>query len=72
MRRPLPVAAVLFATACAAVAQPTPTVVPIAGGQSGIGFDDLRYSAALKRVIVPAALTVLFGRPTWSYPDWTR
>ncbi|HWZ85627.1 MAG TPA: hypothetical protein VN032_05455 [Thermoanaerobaculia bacterium] len=56
MRGPGPVAAVLFslAVAGATVAQPTPSVIPIPGGESGIGFDDLRYSAALRRVIVPA------------------
>jgi hypothetical protein len=50
-------AAVLFAIARAAVAQPTPTMIPIAGGEPAIDFDDLRYSAALRRVIVPAGGT---------------
>src|SRR5438093_10806482 len=33
---------------------PAPQAIPIPGGESGIGFDDLRYSSALRRVLVPA------------------
>ena len=33
----------------AALAQPAPVVIPIPGGEKGVGFDDLRYSAELKR-----------------------
>ena len=51
------VAAVLFACAGAAAAQPTPPVIPIPGGESGVGFDDLRFSSSLGRVIVPAGGT---------------
>jgi hypothetical protein len=41
----------------AALAQPAPVVIPIPGGEKGVGFDDLRYSAELKRVVIPAANT---------------
>jgi hypothetical protein len=34
-----------------------PFVLPIPGGAAGIGFDDLGFSTALQRVIVPAGLT---------------
>src|SRR5438552_2561936 len=33
----------------------TPLLIP--GGAGGVGFDDLRYSSHLKRVIVPAGHT---------------
>jgi hypothetical protein len=33
------------------------SVVPIPGGEGGIGFDDLRYSSRLGRVLVPAGRT---------------
>jgi len=33
------------------------SVVPIPGGEGGIGFDDLRYSGRLGRVLVPAGRT---------------
>jgi hypothetical protein len=51
--------------ACAALAQPVPTSIPIQGGESGIGFDDLRYSSALGQVIVPAGGTgaIVFVEP---------
>jgi DNA-binding beta-propeller fold protein YncE len=38
-------------------ASPEGTSVPIPGGGGGIGFDDLRYSAALHRVLAPAGRT---------------
>ena len=45
----------LLATAAAACSgSPDGTAVPIPGGGAGIGFDDLRYSAVLHRVLVPA------------------
>jgi DNA-binding beta-propeller fold protein YncE len=62
------VAVALFARG-AALAQPTPVTVPIPGGEKGVGFDDLRYSAALKRVLVPAANTgsiVLVKPGSWT------
>lgn len=46
----------LFAAA-AALAQPAPTTIPIPEGEAGIGFDDLRYSTALGRLLVPAGRT---------------
>jgi DNA-binding beta-propeller fold protein YncE len=36
---------------------PSGTTVDVPGGAGGIGFDDLRYSAALHRVLAPAGLT---------------
>jgi hypothetical protein len=36
---------------------PPSTVVPIPGGETGIGFDDLRYSARLGRILVPGGWT---------------
>lgn len=49
--------AVLF-TATLACAQPfTGQAVAIANDGKGIGFDDLRYSPALKRILVPAGRT---------------
>src|SRR2546430_15473371 len=30
------------------------TPLPLPGGESGIGFDDLRFSSALDRLLVPA------------------
>jgi len=47
----------VLASAVSALAQPAPASIPIPGGEPGIGFDDLRFSAALGRVIVPAART---------------
>jgi DNA-binding beta-propeller fold protein YncE len=46
-------AAALLATAGAAA----PIPIPIPGGEAGIGFDDLRYSLELGRVVVPAGRT---------------
>ena len=37
------------------MAPPTPLVLP--GGEGGIGFDDLWFSAELHRVLVPAGRT---------------
>jgi len=50
-------------------AQPVPPSIPIPGGEGGIGFDDLRYSTLLHRLIVPAGRTgaiVLLDPKTWS------
>jgi len=58
----------LFA-ASVARGQPAPVVIPIPGGEKGVGFDDLRYSAALKRVVIPAANTgsiVLVKPGSWT------
>lgn len=38
-------------------AAPTPTSVVLPDGEAGIGFDDLRYSARLHRVLAPAGRT---------------
>lgn len=59
LRIPL-ISCVIAATVVVAAGQtPPPTVspVPIPGGSNGIGFDDLRYSATLHRVLVPAGRT---------------
>jgi hypothetical protein len=55
--RAVAVGAVLAAIAALAFGQPAPETIPVPGGQSGVGFDDLAYSADLHRVIVPAAGT---------------
>lgn len=47
----------LLVAAAAALAQPVPTSIPIPGGEAGIGFDDLRFSTALGRLLVPAGRT---------------
>ena len=49
----------LCGDACAAVlrAQPVPTTIPIPDGEAGIGFDDLRFSPTLGRLLVPAGRT---------------
>jgi YVTN family beta-propeller protein len=48
----------LFVAASAACAQPfRGEAIAIAGDNKGIGFDDLRYSRSLHRVIVPAGRT---------------
>lgn len=61
-------ASLLVVLAAAASAQPV-QIVPIPGGREGIGFDDLRYSAALRKVIVPAGGT---GAVVLLDPgDWT-
>lgn len=46
----------LFAllVAAAPAQQPNGTPVPVPDGAPGVGFDDLRYSASLRRVLVPA------------------
>lgn len=49
-----PILLAVFASAGLAFGQPAPATIPIPGGESGIGFDDLRYSLSLGRVIVPA------------------
>jgi hypothetical protein len=43
---------VFIAAACAA--SPQGMSVPIPGGAAGIGFDDLRYSSSMHRVLAPA------------------
>src|SRR4030095_12398780 len=50
-------------------AQPAPPSIPIPGGEAGVGFDDLRYSTSLGRLIVPAGRTgaiVLVDPKTWA------
>ncbi len=47
----------LLLAAGAARAQPVPVSIPIPGGEAGVGFDDLRFSAALGRLLVPAGRT---------------
>src|SRR5437868_2222562 len=38
-------------------ANPSVTPVPLPGGEAGIGFDDMQYEPALKRVLVGAGRT---------------
>ena len=40
-------------------AQPAPESIPVPGGASGVGFDDLGWSSDLRRVLVPAGGTGL-------------
>jgi DNA-binding beta-propeller fold protein YncE len=50
-------------------AQPVPAAIPIPGGDTGVGFDDLRFSASLGRLLVPAGGTgslVLVSPGSWS------
>lgn len=55
MRLSKPSAMALLLAASAACAQPfRGEAIPIATDKKGVGFDDLRYSAALHRVLVPA------------------
>jgi hypothetical protein len=52
----------------AAQVVPTPPAIPVPGGEAGIGFDDLRFSPALDRLIIPAGRTgsLLLVQPgTW-------
>jgi len=53
-RTPFPLVVLLLA-ACAPA--PSGQSVALPGGGAGIGFDDLRYSATLHRVLVPAGRT---------------
>jgi DNA-binding beta-propeller fold protein YncE len=46
-----------FAAAVAAQSPPAPPAIPVPGGEGGVGFDDLRFSPRLDRVIVPAGRT---------------
>jgi DNA-binding beta-propeller fold protein YncE len=67
--RRLAIAGALLFSAGVAVAQPAPVVIPIPGGEKGVGFDDLRYAPALKRVVIPAANTgsiVLVKPGSWT------
>jgi hypothetical protein len=61
MRRSLVVVGlslILFTPALAADAKaPAPIAIALPGGEGGIGFDDLGYSAALQRVLVPGGRT---------------
>jgi DNA-binding beta-propeller fold protein YncE len=36
---------------------PVPASIPIPGGENGVGFDDLRFSSSLGRVLVPGGRT---------------
>jgi DNA-binding beta-propeller fold protein YncE len=45
------------AVLCACSGQPDGTAVPMPGGEPGIGFDDLRFSSVLGRVLAPAGRT---------------
>ncbi len=49
-----PSAALLFLGAMASAA---PAAIDIPGGSAGIGFDDLRFSASLGKILVPAGRT---------------
>lgn len=40
-----------------AAAAPGPASIPIPGGEHGVGYDDLQFAPALKRVLVPAGGT---------------
>jgi len=51
----LAVGTLAWAMASGLAAQPA--AIPIPGGEKGVGFDDLRWSPALRRLIVPAAGT---------------
>jgi DNA-binding beta-propeller fold protein YncE len=51
-RLPLVVAVLL-----AAAGAPALSPLPLPGGEGGIGFDDLRFSAELNRILVPAGRT---------------
>src|SRR5918996_5805656 len=47
----------LLPIGCAAAAPPRMTPVALPGGEGGIGFDDLVYSKALDRILVPGGRT---------------
>lgn len=49
--------AVLATLLAAAAGAPQTVPLPLPGGEAGIGFDDLRFSPALRRVVVPAGRT---------------
>jgi hypothetical protein len=51
------IVALLAAMPAAAQVAPTPKVVAIPGGEHGLGFDDISYSAALGRALIPSAST---------------
>ncbi len=54
MKAPSLAIALLLSTAALADA---PTPLPLPDGKAGIGFDDLRYDAALGRLLIPAGRT---------------
>ncbi|HTR05021.1 MAG TPA: hypothetical protein VMN82_17690 [Thermoanaerobaculia bacterium] len=56
-RSALWLSASVWGLALASVASAQPAAIPIPGGDKGVGFDDLRWSPALRRLIVPAAGT---------------
>jgi DNA-binding beta-propeller fold protein YncE len=47
----------IFAHGNVCLAQPTPRIIAIPGGEGGVGLDDISYSPFLKRVILPGAGT---------------
>jgi hypothetical protein len=51
------IAFALLAALAVAAAVSAPAALPMPGGQAGIGFDDLRFSPELGRVVVPAGRT---------------
>jgi hypothetical protein len=50
----------VFLNSSASNAEQPDSAIQIPGGSAGIGFDDLRYSPSLKRVLVPAGRTGMF------------
>jgi DNA-binding beta-propeller fold protein YncE len=54
MKRRLAALVLTFAVVAAAARARKPTLVALPDAAPGIGFDDVRYSAALKRVLAPA------------------
>jgi hypothetical protein len=64
MRDLRPISLLLWLIACAQTPEGTPVDLP--EGSPGIGFDDLRYSAVLDRVLVPSGRT---GRLNLIHPD---
>src|SRR5262245_36748624 len=55
--RPVGPAILLAFLAAACASSPAGQRASLPGGDKGIGFDDLRYSPALHRVLVPAGRT---------------
>src|SRR3954466_8590861 len=48
---------ITFTLALLLAASPTTVAVPIPGGNGGVGFDDLGFSPALHRLLVPGGRT---------------